>query len=188
MSQALTSLSAVKAYLGVAGTDDDALLTELIARASDGIVAHCGREFAAADYEEYHDGDGSDSVLLNQRPVIEVLALSDDGVEVAADDHVTYPELGVVRLKSGVFGRGARSVYVSYRAGYETIPGDVEQAAIQWTAELYQGRGAADGREIKSERVGDYAVTYDGAENPGVPAEVRAALEPYRIALARPVR
>jgi hypothetical protein len=188
MSQALTSLSAVKEYLGVAGTDDDALLTDLVARVSDGIVTYCGREFAAADYEEYHDGEGTDSVLLNQRPVTDVLALSDDGVEVAADDFVVYPELGIVRLKSGVFGRGARSVYVGYHAGYDAIPGDVEQAAVQWTAELYQSCGAAGEREIKSERVGDYAVTYDRAEDSSVPAEVRAALEPYRVAVARAVR
>jgi hypothetical protein len=188
MSQPLTSLSAVQQYLGLSAGEDDELLTDLVARVSDGIVTYCGREFAAADFYECHDGDGGDSVLLDQRPVTEVFALSDDGVEVGADDFVVYPELGVVRLRSGVFGRGARSISVNYRAGYEAIPGDVEQAAVQWAAELYQGRGAAAGREIKSERVGDYAVTYDGADDPGMPGQVRAALEPYRIALARPVR
>jgi len=188
MSQPLTSLSAVQEYLGLSAGADDDLLSDLVARVSDGIVTYCGREFAAADFHEYHDGDGTDSVLLNQRPVTEVFALSDDGVEVAAEDFVVYPELGVVRLRSGVFGRGARSVYVGYHAGYDAIPGDVEQAAVQWAAELYQGRGAAAGREIRSERVGDYAVTYDDAEDPGLPGDVRAALEPYRIALARPVR
>jgi len=192
MSEALTSLDAVKRYLGLSSDTDDELLTELIARVSDGIVAYCGREFALGDYAEYHDGDGSDTLLLKQRPVTEVVALSQDGVEIAAADFVVYPEVGVAQLKSGVFGRGARNVYTSYRAGYATIPGDVEQAAVEWVARLYAARGAAGGRAIASERVGDYAVTYDGGAAgdvgaQGPPATVRAALEPYRAALARAV-
>ncbi len=181
----LTSLSALQRYLGLSSGADDELLTELVARASDGIRSYCGREFAAADCCEWHDGDGSDTVLMTQRPVAQVYALSQDGAEIAAEDYAVYPEAGMVRLRSGVFGRGARNVYVGYRAGYDSIPGEVEQAAITWAATLYQARGAG-GRTIVSERVGDYAVTYDGGE--GLPGEVRAALEPYRIILARPVR
>lgn len=186
MSQPLTSLSAVQRYLGLSSGAEDELLSDLIARVSERVVAYCGREFAAGDYYEYHDGEGSDVVLLRQRPVSEVYALSQDGGAVAADDFAVYPEAGMVRLKSGVFGRGARNVYVAYRAGYETIPGDVEQAAIEWTAALYQARSAG-ARQVTSERVGDYAVTYDEDES-GAPEGVRAALEPYRAALARPVR
>jgi hypothetical protein len=185
MSQPLTSVTAVKAYLGVAGIDDDALLTDLIARASDAIVAHCGRAFAAADYDEYHDGDGSDIVLLDQRPVISVSALSEDDDPVDADDFVVYPELGIVRLKSGVFGRGARNVRVAYRAGYETIPADVEQGAIEWVAAMHRGCGESAGREVSSERVGDYAVTYERDARDGMPAAVRVMLEPYRVVLCR---
>jgi hypothetical protein len=187
MSQALTSLEAVKRYLGLSSGDDDELLTELIARVSAGIVAYCGREFALGDYAEYHDGDGSDTLLLAQRPVTQVTMLSQDGAEVAAADFVVYPEVGVAQLKSGVFGRGARNVYVSYRAGYATIPGDVEQAAVEWVARLYAAGGAAAGRAIASERAGDYAVTYEG-EAGDMPEGVRAALEPYRMALSRAVK
>jgi len=188
MGESLTSLSAVQRYLGLSSATDDELLTELVARVSDGIATYCGRQFAVADYSEYHDGDGSDVLLLKQRPVAEVFALSDEGAEIEADDFVVYPESGMVRLKSGVFGRGARNIYAGYRAGYDTIPGDIEQAAIQWTAALYRGRGTAGERAISSERVGDYQVTYDDGEAEGAPAGVRAALEPYRIAVARPVR
>jgi len=188
MSQPLTSLSAVQRYLGLSSGTDDELLTELVARVSDSIVAHCGREFALGDYYELHDGDGGDVLLLNQRPVAQVFALSQDGAEIEGDDFVVYPELGMVRLKSGVFGRGARNIYAGYRAGYEAIPGDVEQAAVQWTAALYQARGAAGGRVITSERVGDYAVTYDDGEVESMPVGVRAMLDPYRVIFARPVR
>jgi hypothetical protein len=183
----LTSLSTVQQYLGLSSTTDDELLTELVARASDGVRSYCGRDFALADCHEYHDGDGGDTVLLEQRPVAEVFALSQDGAGIAAEEFAVYPEAGIVRLKWGVFGRGARNVYVGYRAGYESIPGDVEQAAIEWTAGLYRARGAG-GRQVTSERVGDYAVTYDGGEGEGAPANVRAALDPYRVILARPVR
>jgi hypothetical protein len=186
---ALTSLSAVQRYLGLSAGADEDLLTDLAARASDGIRRYCGRDFALGDYAEYHDGDGGDTLLLAQRPVVEVFALSQDGTETTAEDYVLYPEAGMVRLKSGGFGLGARNVYAAYRAGYESIPGDVEQAAIQCTAALYQARGAG-GRRVTSERVGDYAVTYDGGETDGdgLPPNLRAALEPYRVALARPVR
>lgn len=188
MTQPLTSLSAVQRYLGLSRGSDDELLTDLIARVSDGVVAYCGREFTIGDYYEFHDGDGGDALLLNQRPVAQVFALSQDDAGIEADDFVVYPELGMVRLKSGVFGRGARNIYAGYRAGYEAIPGDVEQAAIEWTAALYHGRGAGGGRAIATERVGDYQVTYDGGEVEGMPTAARAALEPYRVILARPVR
>jgi len=188
MTQPLTSLSAVQRYLGLSSGSDDELLTDLVARVSDRITAYCGRAFPLGDYYEFHDGDGGDVLLLNQRPVTELSTLSQDGDEIAAEDYVVYPELGMLRLQSGVFGRGARNVYAGYRAGYETIPGDVEQAAIAWIAALYQARGAAGGRAIASERVGDYQVTYDGATAAGVPGDVRAMLDPYRVILARPVR
>lgn len=186
-NQALTSLSAVQQYLGLSSGVDEALLSDLIARASAGACSYCGREFAAADYYEFHDGEGTEAVLLEQRPVTAVFALSDDGAEIAADEYVVYPEAGIVRLASGTFGHGARTVYAGYRAGYETLPGEVEQAVVAWTAELYQSREVG-GRPVASERVGDYAVTYEGESTANPSRRVRAALEPYRVALARAVR
>ena len=181
----LTTVTAVQEYLGLAAGTDGELLTTMIARASAAICSYCGCEFAAADYDEYYDGDGTDSVVLQQRPVIEMTTLSEDGSDIAAEDYVVYAQTGIVRLKSGSFGRGAGTIRAQYWAGYETIPGDVEQAAIEWTAALYQSRETG-GRTATTERVGDYAVTHATTE--GAPANVRAALEPYRGAISRPVR
>jgi len=186
MASRLTTLSAVRGYLGLSeGDGHDALLEALIGRVSDGIARYVGQDLALQSYEERHDG-GTDAVILLRRPVESVWALSDDGAAVEADEYALYPEAGVIRRRSGAFTAGDRTVAAGYRAGYSPLPGEVEQAAVEWVAQKFAARGAAAGRGVSQERVGDYSVSYDDAAD--VPERVRAVLERYREAVARAVR
>jgi len=186
MSSTLTTLSAVRGYLGLSeGDGHDALLEALIARVSDGIARYVGQDLALQSYEESHDG-GTDLIILLRRPAESVWALSDDGAALEADEYALYPEAGVIRRKSGAFAAGERTVAVGYRAGYSPLPGDVEQAAVEWVAHKFASRGPAAGRAVSEERVGDYSVSYDDAGD--IPERVRAALDRYRDAVARAVR
>lgn len=74
---ALTALSDLKAFLGIASgdTSEDALLNTLITQCSDLIEEFCGRVFGTASYTEYYCGDGRPFLVLNQRPVTAITSL-----------------------------------------------------------------------------------------------------------------
>ncbi len=73
-SGALTSVANVKTYAGITTSDDDALLGDLISRATDAIEAHCGRVLREDTYRERYDG--SSELLVNHYPVTAVSLLS----------------------------------------------------------------------------------------------------------------
>ena len=62
----------------------------------------------------------------------------------------------------GRFPMSAKSVLVEYKAGYETVPDDLEQACIEVAAALYQGR--RKDRTVSQESLGDYSYTRGAAQ------------------------
>jgi gp6-like head-tail connector protein len=141
----LTSLAAVKEYLKITGTTNDALLTSLIARVSMLIMAYCGRRFPRATYTEILDGTGEQGIVLANDPVISVAS-----IHSSIDQSWTSPFLidpvsyvinlggGLVWLKYGTFAQGHQNTRVIYDAGYDAIPLDVEQIAIEMVARTFQ--------------------------------------------------
>lgn len=182
-SMSLTTLARVKAYLGLAGDDQDELLQTIIDGVSQAIEQLCGRPFAEVERTEFHDGQGSSALVLRCRPVTDVASLRDDpsgtfpeGSELAAASYAVYPEEGILERKDGCFADGRRNVRVVYTAGYATAPPAVEQAATILVATLYnRGRGGGDG--LSSESLGAYAVAYADGDWPG---SVHELLFPYR--------
>lgn len=174
----LTSLTAVKRYLGISLSDttNDDLLNQLIASASEAVETYCGRRFAKTVYTEYDDGRGDSRLVLDHRPIVSVTSVHDDlrrtfdaGSLVSPDDYIVRELAGIIELlrsaagfySSGAFfSDGQRNVKIVYEAGYATIPEDVAQACTILTAALYhRGRQGADG--IAGENHGGaYSVTY----------------------------
>jgi len=66
---ALTSLVNVKQYLGISSSDDDALLENIINRATDWVESYCDRKFKQRTYYEWHDGSGGRQLRLDNWPV-----------------------------------------------------------------------------------------------------------------------
>lgn len=159
---AYTTTAALRTYLGVTtGTDDDALLAELIARAQDHIDRHCGQSFeAAADTTRYfaaisaEEGgpiDGRDLIL--DAPLCAITSVTNgNGTVVSAANYVTLPpnttRWYAIRLKSSsgllwtyntdvetdliaVVGRWAFSI---------TAPATIVQACTRLAAYLYRQR------------------------------------------------
>jgi hypothetical protein len=139
----LTTLSTVKEYLGLTGTGEDSLLNRLMDWATDFIHSYCGRIFPQGGYDEYIDGDGTETLLSHQFPILSVNSLEVDGAVKDSASFVLYAPLGLLRLKSGVFPRGKKNVRLQYTAGYATIPKDIEQASIELVALRYYDRGSA---------------------------------------------
>ncbi|KKM74316.1 hypothetical protein LCGC14_1401610, partial [marine sediment metagenome] len=67
-SHDLTTLAKAKEYLR-AGDDDDALITNIIDRASAAIESICNRYFNTASYAGWYDGTGARTFYLEHSPV-----------------------------------------------------------------------------------------------------------------------
>lgn len=252
----LTNINKFKRYARVSLSDntDNKLINEMIDAASAYIETLTDRKFGAADYREWHDGDGQADLALRQRPIIYVdriaygqedaidvtysgphiratVQVYEDGIRLrsmAADgttaannltftDHpslstmaaaitavsnwtgtqqgddaasntlhpmggqkalsrtvtLTRPDededdyrldraVGVVRFDGMQIGSGFRNYLVEYRAGYETIPDDIEQACNELVLRLYN-EGKRD-PNLQSESLGDYSYTLSSVE------------------------
>tara|TARA_Y100000310_G_scaffold344956_1_gene460767 strand:+ start:13690 stop:14535 length:846 start_codon:yes stop_codon:yes gene_type:complete len=71
------------------------------------------------------------------------------------DYQVDFTE-GSIYRGAGYFGQW-NDVFIDYTGGYATIPADLEQIAIEITAEVFQSR--TTNNTLKSEKIGDYSYT-----------------------------
>ncbi len=198
-ANALTSLEALKRYLGITSTDHDQLLEQLIEAVSARFNAFTGRLLAARDFSCHPQDETYDplnavlpatpgpALVLPQYPVISLSELLVDGRYVPpASEAVGGWELegasGIVRLKGAVFPQGAL-VGVVYRAGLEPVPADLEQAAIEQAAVAFQESAAGQGRlGVSARTLGESNISYHIGE---LLPQVRGVLVRYqRRALA----
>jgi hypothetical protein len=186
-AESWTTVAACKVQLGITDTTQDAFLESLVNRSYKILETFLGRKMKEADYVEYYDGpddESPDTLLLNQWPIIEVESIHDDlerlfGSDslIAASDMVIYKERGLVKLfrNQSCFQRGAQNIKVAYTAGYATMPGDLEDAAIQMVEHMYN-RSRTNGFDSAS--LGGKSETYDKAE---IPAAVKRTLRNYKV-------
>lgn len=81
-SAALTTKTAYKNYTGITGTDDDALLDQLVLRATSAMESFCDRKFQHDTYRERYNGTGDTELYLRQYPVTEIKMLSIGATDV----------------------------------------------------------------------------------------------------------
>lgn len=139
----LTSLGNVEQWLGLAsGNQDEALLTRLISAASGFIQNWCSRQFASQDYTEIRDGTGGLRLAFANFPVTSVTSLTIDGHTIPPGDATVTPGFyftsTMLILNGHCFNRGFGNIEISYVAGLETIPSEVEQACIELIAFRYR--------------------------------------------------
>ncbi len=116
-------------------------------------------------------------------------ALNSDAWETISGEfyHVDFPS-GIIHAAGGwKFARTRNGFRVTYTAGYdfdnsstflsETDGGDLELAVWQLSLVIYNRRGSSMG--VKSERIGDYSVSYDKMlmEN----EDIKSILDKYAI-------
>jgi hypothetical protein len=98
-SGALTTLANFKAYIGETGTENDALYSALITRATSAIQLFCGLDFIEETYREIQDWDGSSDVLTFQYPIISVQLFSTSRVDAfgirntSSDSYNSYVQI-----------------------------------------------------------------------------------------------
>lgn len=182
----LVTLEALKAELQITATETDEYLSGLLVRASEGIEAYCNRIFAVETVSEAFRLRGAlDILLLRRWPVIEVDSVTVDDVALDADEFEVDPETGHLYRLSGelrVAWTPARIV-VAYSAGFEAIPGPVQQALFE-LVKLGQASRTRD-PSLRSENIleGLYSYTlFAQTDQVGsMPPQVAALLDFYAI-------
>jgi len=136
----LASLSDVKTWLDIGGSDDDVVLSRLITQVSRAILNILDRpSILPTTYAEIYDGGEERSILLRRWPVNAVQSCSVNGVAIppapplAANapysigyilDGGEAPPPGRMQrlsLRGRRFARGLQNVAISYSAGYQIM-------------------------------------------------------------------
>lgn len=180
----LTTLANIKSWFSppLTTTSDDVLLTRLVTAASQFIQAWLNRQIASQPYTEMRDGTGGTRLAFANVPVTVVSSLTIDGVAIApapdalSPGFVSSPTL--LSLQGYAFCRGYGNVVVSYTAGYETTPPEIEQACIELVALRYKER----------DRIGQVSKNLAGEvvsfAQKDMPADVATLLWQYRRSFA----
>lgn len=134
----LVSLGDLKAWLDIAGTNDDTVLAQLITQISRAILSTLDRpSILPASYTETLDGGNDVAVTLCQWPVNTIHACSVNGVSLPPSPPLVAgggSQMGYVldppdiappgamqrlSLRRRLFARGVQNVTISYSAGYQ---------------------------------------------------------------------
>lgn len=181
----LITLAQAKDWLGITDSSKDALLTALISAASKAIQNYIGRDLTYATLiEEWRDGGQRDRMVLLRAPVDTVASVEVDGIIVPAAASVTAAgwrcHNGAVVLRGYTFARGKENVLITYSAGYQDVPADVQQAALLTVSAFYTSKGVD--QNLSSEAVpgvwsGSYGGTGDSAGVGSIPGAAKSLLD-----------
>ena len=153
-----TTVDAVKTYLRITTTNDDALLAELGGRASALVEDHCGRRFDTWVETRTYDAAGphiTGHTLLLDADLLSLDALTNaDGTPIDPAAvllrPVNWPPYFGISLRetSGLHWAAgddpAGAIHVSGTWGYsQTVPEGTEHAAVRLAAWLYRQRDTA---------------------------------------------
>ncbi len=143
---ALTTVPACKAFRGIDSdvTEHDDELARLIPAVQAWLEQECERRFDQDTVTEYFDGAAwRDRILVARPPVVSITNLWDDPARVYTTPlavslyDIADAEDGLIRLFDGrSFCSGQKNIKITYVGGYQVIPADLEQAAIEmvWAA------------------------------------------------------
>lgn len=139
-ANALVELDQVKPFVNVSGVGEDTILTFWINAASWFCNTHTRRELLSRAQTEYYNGDGTNTLLVNNYPITAITHVYDDldrtygdDTELDSDDLVYMPD-GLaysIVYDGGAFTRGVKNIKAMYTAGYATVPWELQQACLE---------------------------------------------------------
>jgi len=164
----LSALADIKTLLGISSSNKDAILTIIKDAVEAFVKTYCGRDFLVTSYTEYHDGDDSVSMRMNQRPITAITSVHVDASRtfdaatlVPTANIITDAkgqELGFIELFNYRYTRGQKNVQVIYSAGYSTIPTDLSLAVKLLAAKEFKVADKTLYAE-STQQVGDMVIT-----------------------------
>ena len=182
-ANSLCSRAEFKLFIGINVADEElnTQLEEYINGASWLLKEETKRFLKAQDITEYHDGTGSNLIILRHRPVNSVTTLHSDSARsfgsttlIDEDDYQVYTNGGYIVVTNAGLDVGARVIKVVYNGGYSTIPYDLKMACIELAAYWYE--------KYKSHRVGLKSVSNDAGSDTYIedmPGAVKQAIARY---------
>lgn len=176
---ALTTLTNAKEYLQIEPTDtsQDARLEILINGTTEAIENYIKRKVKERTFtDEAYDGNGTDLLFLKNKPVGSITSVKyvniDGTTDVLGADDYHVDAQGRLYNASG-WVRGFQNYLVTYTAGYNPVPDDIQLACLKWVEYLYK-------TDIAS-----YSSAFEQAGNATqpphfVPAVIKELLSPYK--------
>jgi len=136
----LTTLDDAKGWLNITSNNSDDLIARLITAATAFLLNYLNRNILQATYtNEFHHGNGSNAMHLNQWPISSItnLTVGQDTVQASSDglsNGYVFDDKFIYLLPAtspAKFYKGIMNVNVSYVAGYATVPFDIQQACLE---------------------------------------------------------
>lgn len=200
-SQDLTTLDLVKAELGVGDTASDTLLSSWIARASAAVTQYCNRVFPVETLRDdvlperdpypWQVPGVFAPLQLARRPVLAspavTVSVAGEALDPATDFLVDAAAGQIVRL--GTDGRprawACEPTSITYRAGFDPIPADVQDACIRlvWGRWWLRKRGdpLMRAEDLPGVRKVEWWVDTSPGANAAMPQDVLDLLDNYRV-------
>lgn len=180
----LTTIDALKEYLGEVGDLEDDLLTRIVTAASENINRYCQRTFESTVYtSELYTGSGTDTLILRNFPIITLSSVSEGGtaLTIGTDPYGagTSGDVYILSANEGSIVRPFswflcyRHYYsVTYTAGYATIPASIVQACLDLSSLMVHEKDHVG----LAAKIGSQGTTYVRA----LPDSSQRALDMYR--------
>jgi len=170
----------VKTYLGISAATYDAFLEALIDEATVWIENEIGGrriKADASDVTEYHDG-GADKckVFAKIYPITSITSISYKTgsnsspvwTAYSVDDYDVDLTTGVLTFSS--LPAGIQNIKLIYKAGFSSVPKDLELACIKLVAKEFDKRKS---QGVLSESVGGGSVSWNENVDPSVLSIIR---------------
>jgi hypothetical protein len=117
---------------------DDTALTLIGNGVSAYVDARTGTKWKKRTYTITRDGDGRSTLLRLPRPIASVASLTVDGTPlVQGQDFWVYGDSGKIALQGRTFPCGFQNVVVTLDAGYDVVPYDIVEAALELAKSAY---------------------------------------------------
>lgn len=179
----LVTNEVAREHLSMDPAVDDAELNPLIAAASAAVQTYIGRPLAVGEFREtLRLTRPVPDLPVSRWPLVAVSAVTVDGVALdVATDIEAENDTGLVRRLTGK-GRyqcwPVSVVTIEYRAGFETVPADIQQAVLTLVGDAWAKRGRDPG--LKSIAIGSISLGYLDPNARAALSVVEPLLAPYR--------
>lgn len=204
VANSLTTVARACSYLNItvptSGSIAEAVFQTLINSITSFVEKYTGQRFKKTTYtQELYSTERGQTLNLKHYPIISSESLTlerrnsqlneDEWENIGSEYYSVDYANGIIRAMGGIyFYRGVNLYRVTYTAGYDydnttiflgdTEAGEIEIACWLILQDVYKNKG--NNANVKSERIGDYAVSYGDAKvtmfsNP----QAKEILEPY---------
>ena len=203
MAKGYTDKNTIEKYGTITiDTSHDAFVAEVITGVEETIDLITGRNFVANAVAgpRFYDGNGEKKLVIDD--CVEVSSV-EVGVDNFGGSFRTIPATGsnrfflnpanhsalgvpvtAITLASDFFTRGQQNVRITGRWGYSnTVPAAIRRAATIFAFGVICNEQSSIGRDVKSEKIGNYTVSYDSDNKRGSWADFEnaiASLDSYK--------